>query len=41
MADFQTRYMLMTTGQAPEAVIAAWLAEAMFAAYVAKRRVRR
>jgi hypothetical protein len=35
---FSVRYDLMTTDQAPPAVIAEWLQEPLFAAYIAKRR---
>ena len=35
---FTERYDLMTTEQAPPDVIAAWLSEPLFAAYVRKRR---
>jgi hypothetical protein len=37
---FNIRYVLMTTDQAPPAVIAEWLTEPLFAAYVARERKR-
>lgn len=36
--NFGLRYSLMTSGQAPPDVIAHWLAEPLFAAYVRRRR---
>ena len=39
MKNFSLRYALMTTDQAPPDVIAHWLAEPLFAAYVRKRRM--
>lgn len=41
IANFAARYDLMTSGQAPTSLIAAWLCEPLFAAYVRKRRSRR
>jgi len=38
MIDFGKRYVLMTTDQAPPDVIAQWLSDPLFAAYVRKRR---
>jgi hypothetical protein len=35
------RYALMTTDQAPPAVIAEWLSEPLFAAWVRRERARR
>lgn len=35
---YQMRYALMTTDQVPPDVIARWLYEPLFAAYVRKRR---
>jgi hypothetical protein len=35
-----TRYFLMTTDQAPPHVIAEWLLDPLFAAYVARERSR-
>jgi hypothetical protein len=37
---FATRYFLMTTDQAPPAVVAEWLLDPLFAAYVARERKR-
>lgn len=39
--SYAVRYVLMTTDQAPPDVIARWLSEPLFAAYVRKRRVER
>ena len=39
--SFAIRYALMTTDQAPPDVIAAWLADPLFAAFVRKRRAAR
>lgn len=38
--SFLTKYQLMTMGQVPPAVIAAWLLDQLFAAYVARERRR-
>jgi hypothetical protein len=35
-----TRYILMTTEQAPPALIAVWLQDPLFARYVARERKR-
>jgi hypothetical protein len=37
---YPVKYALMTTDQAPPAVIAEWLLDQMFAAYVARERAK-